>query len=313
MKHPQSVTSTLTLANCNELVANIARVPMNGRNSEAFGEDPYLTGQTAAAEIQGVQENPVIATVKHYALNNQETNRMSESSDVDDRTLHEIYTPAFEIAVKQGQAGSVMCSYNRVHGTYACENAMLLNQILKGEFGFQGWVMSDWGGTHSTVAAANNGLDQEMDLAPGHYFADALKTAVENGQVPMSRLNDMVRRILREMFRVGIFDHPAAAEPGASGANVETPSDIDLARRISEDGTVLLKNDGGVLPLTGTGKRIAVIGPGAGQAGAEESYNTGGSAHIPETAPKSDVVSPLQGIQQRAAADGDTVVYADGS
>jgi beta-glucosidase len=292
---------------------NIARFPMNGRNSEAFGEDPYFAGQVGAAEIAGIQLNPVIATVKHYAANNHEVNRMTVSSDVDDRTLHEIYTPAFEAAVRQGHAGSVMCSYNRVNGVYACENQTLLNKILKGQFGFTGWVMSDWGGTHSTVAAANSGLDQEMDVAPGRYFGDALKTAVQSGQVPGSRLNDMVVRILRPMFQFGLFDHPLPPEPGASATNVETPEDIALARTISEEGTVLLKNDGPTLPLDQTGKRIAVIGPGAGLNGTQQSYNTGGSAHIPEFGNKADVVTPLQGMQQRASANGDTVLYADGS
>src|SRR3954451_967111 len=185
---------------------NIARFPINGRNSEAFGEDPYLAGQTGAAWIRGIQDNPVIADVKHYALNNHEVNRMTLSADADQRTIHEIYTPAFETAVKSGHVGSVMCSYNRINGVYACENGPMLNTILKSEFGFDGFVVSDWGGTHSTKESAINGLDMEMDLAPGHYFADALKTAVESGQVPPARLDDMVLRITRTMFRFGIFE-----------------------------------------------------------------------------------------------------------
>jgi beta-glucosidase len=292
---------------------NIARFPMNGRNSEAFGEDPYFSGQTATAEIRGIQDNPVIATVKHYALNNHEVNRMTVSADADDRTIHEIYTPAFEAAVKQGKTGAVMSSYNRINGTYASENAPMLNGILKTEFGFDGFVMSDWGGQHSTVAGALGGGDMEMDLAPGKYYGDALKQAVQQGKVPQARLDDMVLRILRPMFRIGIFEHPAAAQPAAFGANVETPEDVALARKVSEEGTVLLKNDGGALPITGQGKRIAVIGPTAGQAGAEESYNTGGSAHIPEVGPHPHVVSPLQGVTQRASADNDVVTYADGN
>ena len=193
---------------------------------------------------------------------------MTVSSDVDQRTLEEIYTAPYEAAVKQGHAGSVMCSYNRINGTYACENRDTLTTILKRQFGFTGFVMSDWGGTHSTVAAANAGLDMEMDVKPGQYFTAPLKTAVQDGQVPMSRLNDMVTRIARTMFSIGIFDHPAAAEPAAAAADVQRPQDIALARSLSEDGTVLLKNQGQLLPLTGKGKRIAVIGPGAGPAGA---------------------------------------------
>jgi beta-glucosidase len=292
---------------------NIARYPLNGRNSEAFGEDPYLAGQTAASWIKGIQDNPVIADVKHYALNNHEVNRMTVSADADQRTTHEIYTPAFETAVKSGHVGSVMCSYNRISGVYACENGPMLNTILKGEFGFDGFVVSDWGGTHSTKAAALGGLDMEMDLAPGKYFGDALKQAVQSGQVPKARLDDMVLRITRVMFRQGVFEHPAASQPAAFGANVETPEDVALARKASEEGTVLLKNAGNALPISGQAKRIAVIGQAAGQAGAEQSYNTGGSAHIPEAGPHPHVVAPITGITQRASADGDVVTYSDGS
>src|SRR5689334_20118540 len=204
----------------------IGRVPLNGRNFEYMTEDPYLAAQGAVAEVRGIQSNPVIATVKHYVANSQETNRMTVSSDVDQRTLEEIYTAPYEAAVKHGHAGSVMCSYNRINGTYACENQDTLTTILKRQFGFTGFVMSDWGGTHSTVAAANAGLDMEMDVRPGRYFTAPLKTAVRDGQVPSRRLNDMVTRIVRTMFAVGIFDHPAAAEPGAAVANVQRPQDV---------------------------------------------------------------------------------------
>jgi beta-glucosidase len=291
----------------------IDRIPLNGRNYEYMSEDPYLSARGGVAEIQGIQSNPVIATVKHFVANSQETNRMTDSADVDERTLQEIYLPAYEAAVQQGQVGSVMCSYNRINDVYACENPHLLTTVLKHQFGFGGFVMSDWGGTHSTVPAANAGLDMEMNVAPGTYFAAPLKAAVQAGQVTMARLDDMVTRIVGAMFRLGIFDHPAAAEPAAAAANVERPQDIALARTISEEGTVLLKNDNHVLPLTGGGQRIAVIGPGAGTQGAEQFYNGNGSGHVPELTGKAEVVSPLQGIQQRAAASGDTVLYADGS
>jgi beta-glucosidase len=290
---------------------NIARVPMNGRNFEYFGEDPFLSGKTAAAEIRGIQQNPVIATVKHYAANNQETNRMTASSDISERTLHEIYEPAFEAAVKEGHVGAVMCSYNRINGIYACEHPSLLNDILKREFGFNGFVMSDWSATHSTALAANSGLD--MQMPDGSYFGDPLKTAVQSGQVPVSRLDDMVTRIARSMFRMGIFEHPAAAEPQAFAADVSTPDDVALARKVSEDGTVLLKNDGGVLPLDGNGKRIAVIGMAGGPVGAELAYGGSGSSHIPEAGWKPDIVSPYQGIVQAGLAKGDLVTYADGT
>src|SRR3954452_19234956 len=291
----------------------IDRIPVNGRNFEYLSEDPYFAGQGAAALVGGIQDEHVVATVKHYIANSQENNRMTDSSDVDDRTLHEIYAAPYETAVRDGHAGSVMCSYNRINGAYACENANTLNRILKGQFGFDGWVMSDWGGTHSTIPAALNGLDQEMGLSPGQYFNQPLKDAVTSGKVPLSRLDDMVLRIARTMFRVGLFDHPAAAEPAAYSADVRRPEDVALARTLSEDGTILLKNDGPILPLTTQGQRIAVIGPGAGPQGAAQLYNGGGSAHIPEAGDKPDVVSPLQGITQRAQAQQDVVSYADGS
>src|SRR4051812_39236688 len=292
---------------------NIARFPMNGRNSEAFAAAPYLSANVCYAECKGLQVTPVIPTVKPYALNNHEVNRMTVSSDADSRTIHEIYTPAFEMAVKEGRTGSVMCSYNRINGPYACENGPMLNGILKTEFGFDGWVMSDWGGTHSTIPSALNGMDQEMGFSPGPYYTDPLKTAVQQGKVPQSRLDDMVRRIVRPMFREGIFEHPTPSQPGAYAANVETTEDVTLARKVAEEGSVLLKNAGSALPITGQGKRIAVIGQAANQTGAEQSYNTGGSAHIPEAGPHPHVVSPFQGITQRGTADGDIVVYADGS
>jgi beta-glucosidase len=290
---------------------NVARVPMNGRNFEAFGEDPFLSGTTAAAEIQGIQQNAVIATAKHYAANSQETNRNTISEDVDPRTFHELEGQAFDIAITQGKPGSVMCSYNLVNSVWACENPTLLTTILKKEYGFDGFVMSDWGATHSTVPSANAGLDMEM--YDGTYFGAPLKQAIADGQVPLSRLNDMVLRILRSMFRVGVFDRPAAPEPGAFAADVATPADATLAREVAEQGTVLLKNNGPILPLNGLGKKIAVIGQPAGPVGAPYSYGGGGSSHVPEAGFYPNVVSPLQGITQRGLANGDTVTYADGS
>ena len=142
------------------------RVPMNGRNWEYASEDPYLSGQVGAAEVQGIQSRDVIAVVKHFIANSQETNRMTDSSDVSERTLEEIYAPQYETAVKQGSAGAVMCSLNRINSVYACENPSTLG-ILDDQFGFTGFVVSDWGGTHSTVASAKAGLDMEMNTAPG--------------------------------------------------------------------------------------------------------------------------------------------------
>jgi len=289
---------------------DIGRVPMNGRTFEYYGEDPYLSGQTAVNVIKGAQSQHVIATVKHYAANDQETNRMTVSADVNERTFEEVSLPAFEAAVQQGGVGSVMCSYNRVNSVYACESPDVLNKYLKHQLGFTGYVMSDWGATHDTVNSANGGLDQEHNITPGSYFGSALVTAVQNGQVSMSRFNDMVLRVLRSMFRVGLFDHPATAEPNGYAANVDTPQANAVAARLSEEGTVLLKNSGGILPLTTTGQRIALIGSPAG-AGATSVYNGGGSGQVVSAAPK--VVTPLQGIEQRAQANGDVVTYTDGS
>ncbi|MDX6220441.1 MAG: beta-glucosidase [Frankiales bacterium] len=291
---------------------NIARNPLNGRNFEYAGEDPYLAGQTGVAVIDGIQSQHVAATVKHYALNDQETNRMTDSSDADERTMQEIHLPAFEAAVKQAQVASVMCSYNRVNSVYACEQPYLLTKVLKGQFGFDGWVMSDWGGTHSTVAAANAGMDQEQTIGKGTYFSAALKTAVLAHQVSMSRLDDMVVRLMRPLFRLGIFDNPPPAEPGAYAANANTAAEKQIALQAGEGGAVLLKN-AGVLPLTGTGKRIAVIGGPAGPAGAQNYYQGGGSSRVPLEGPNTSVVSPLQGITSRALQDTDVVTYADGA
>ena len=287
------------------------RVPMNGRNFEYFGEDPYLAGVTAAAEVTGLQSQHVIATLKHYLMNDQETNRTTVSADVSERVMQEIYLPGFQAAVDAG-AGSVMCSYNKVNGIYACQATKILTNDLKDAFGFSGFVMSDWRATHSTVQSANNGLDMEMGSTVGPYFTGALKTAVQHGEVPRARLDDMVFRILRTMFRVGLFDHPTPAEPSASHANAETTGEIQFARTIAEQGIVLLKDRGGLLPLTGTGQSIAVIGEAASGAGALKIYNGAGSAHVPLFGSKSDVVTGLTGITQRGATNDDSVTYSSG-
>src|SRR3954469_16438125 len=196
---------------------NIARIATNGRNFEYFGEDPFLAGKMVAQAIRGIQSNPVLAQAKHYAANNQETDRMSISSEVSERTLREIYLPAFESAVKDGHVGSIMCSYNRLGGTYACENKGLLDGYLRHDWGFDGFVTSDWGATHSTVGSAMAGLDMEMHATPSQYYGDALKAAVESKQVPIARLDGMLRHIFVPMFRFGLFDKPVKSQPGAYG------------------------------------------------------------------------------------------------
>jgi beta-glucosidase len=280
---------------------NIVRDPRWGRAFESYSEDPYLTGQIGAADIEGIQGQGVMAQVKHYAVYNQETNRntVTDNAIVDDRTVREIYTSAFGAIVANARPSSVMCSYSSINGVYACENAYL-DTILKSDFGFDGFITSDWGGTHSTAASANAGMD--MQMPDDSFFGAALKTAVQAGQVPVTRLNDMVTRILREEFRFGLVDHPSADTPQAPAA---TTAHIATARQAAEDGTVLLKN-GGVLPFDARKLHsIAVIGDGAGP---NTMTHGGGSAVVTGTG----TVTPFDGIKARAGSGVD-VEYAQGN
>lgn len=277
-------------------MTNIIRVPQAGRNFETFGEDPVLCSRMVRAEVQGIQSQGLIATVKHLAANNQEADRMTVNAAVDEQTLREIELPAFQAAVDAG-VGSVMCAYNKVNGTYASENRELLTVILREEWGFPGWVMSDWGATHSTTAVSM-GLDQEMP--DGEHFGHALKTAVEEGTVPESALDGAVARILGQMERFGLLDagRPPAPEPGLESAS-------DLARRVAEAGAVLLRNRGEVLPLAGEkGTSIAVIGATA----RSPKVDGGGSSHVLcESA-----AAPFDAIRGRAGP-ASTVSYSVGS
>ena len=280
---------------------NIVRDPRWGRAFESYSEDPYLTGEIGAADINGIQSKGVMAQVKHWAVYNQETNRNTPDDDViiDDRTVHEIYTAAFGRIVAESHPSSAMCSYSTINGTYACESAYL-NEILKKEFGFDGFITSDWGATHSTVASANAGMD--MQMPDDSFFGAALKQAVQNGQVAQSRVEDMVSRILREQFRFGLFDHPSPDTPDAYAA---TPQHIATARDVAEQGAVLLKNNDHLLPLGSSTHSIAVIGDGAGP---DTMSHGGGSAVVDGTG----TVTPLDGITARAPA-GTTVSYAQGN
>lgn len=232
--------------------ANVERDAWNGRNFEYLGEDPILAGRIVTAQIRGIQTQGVVSTVKHLVANTQETDRHTVDMVADERSLREIDLLPFEMAVKESGAGSVMCAYNKVNGVYACENPRLLNDILKSEWGFKGWVMSDWGATHSTAPSANAGLDQEFYQE--RHFAGALKAAVEDGEVAEARIDDMARRILRSLASVGALDRLETVKPvDAAG--------LAAAQRVAESGIVLLQNRDGLLPLpadrTGT---IAVIG-----------------------------------------------------
>lgn len=274
---------------------NIDRVPQNGRNFEYFGEDPFLAGETAVSFIDGVQHEGVAATVKHFAANNQETDRTGTSSDVDERTLREIYLPAFEVAVKRAHVWAVMSSYNLLNGTYASENDWLQNQVLKKEWGFNGVVMSDWGATHSAVNAANHGLDLEM---PGGGFLTqkGLMPAIKSGAVSEATIDDKVRRILRMAISTGAFDRHAPAEKPT-----EDRQSAKAALLAAAEGITLLKNERHLLPLSGV-KRVAVIGPNADPA----VVGGGGSSQ----ATPFHSVSVLEAIRARP---GVTVSYAAGA
>ena len=296
----------------------IGREPRDGRTFETKGEDPVLAGKITAAHINGIQAQHVIGGIKHYALNDQETDRTTADVQIDERGMRESDLLAFEIGVKDSNVQSVMCSYNLLNGTYACENPHLLNDILKSDWGFPGFVMSDWWATHSTVAAALAGLDQEQ---PDDQYFGSLEAAVAGGQVPQSRLDDMVRRILRAMYAAGLFDYPEHLAP------IDTVADQAIAQEAEEQGAVLLKNAGGQLPLNAaTIKSIAVIGSNANVAvlsggGSAQVTPTGGAVPV-TTIPVYpnppgwaqlvwDPSSPMQAIQ--AMAPGATVKFNDGT
>jgi beta-glucosidase len=282
---------------------NIVRDPRWGRAFESIGEDPYLNGTLGAADIQGVQSTGVMAQVKHFAVYNQETNRNTPADDavVSTRAEQEIYLPAFQDSVQQGAASSVMCSYSTVNGTYACQNPYLLTTVLRQQFGFGGFVTSDWGATHSTAASANAGLDQDMPGSDG-YFGSALQSAVSSGSVTTATLNSMVSPILTEMFGFGLFDEPPTGSPAETATSSAHVAD---ALQLAEEGTVLLKNSGSVLPLSSSTKSVAVIGADASSSPLTAG---GGSAGVNS----SGTVTPLQGITA-AAPSGVTVSYNDGS
>ncbi|MBA8926939.1 beta-glucosidase [Kutzneria viridogrisea] len=276
-------------------MVNTIRVPVAGRNFETFSEDPLVSARTVAAEVAGVQSQGLMATVKHFAEYNQETDRDTVDVSVDDRTVHEIELPGFRAAVDAG-AASVMCAYNKVNTVYACANEELLHGILREELGFRGWVMSDWYGTHSTDSISK-GLDQEMPN--GLYLGTALRRAVLDGTIPESTVDASVRRILTQMCRFGLLDRTPPPRPerdAAGGARA--------ALAVAEQGAVLLRNESGALPLSDApGQRIAVIGPTA----RVPKIGGGGSSHVvPDHAD-----APLDTIRARAGQDS-TVSYSPG-
>ena len=277
---------------------NILRVPQGGRSFEGFGEDPHLAARAAVAYVKGVQSRNVIATVKHFAANNQEHERLTISSGVEEQALREIYLPAFKAAVQEGGAWSVMSAYNRLNNTYCSENPWLLTDVLKKEWGFPGFVVSDWGATHSTVASANAGLDLEMPT--GQYFNAALLDAVQKGQVTEATLNDKVSRILRAMIWAGLFDVQAKPDESVVGSAEHRA----VAGAVAREAVVLLKNEQNVLPLDlRTVRSIAVLGPNAPVA----RVGGGGSAFVEPTAAS----TPLEEVVARAGGSA-RIVYARG-
>ena len=278
---------------------NLARVPTNGRNFEyGAGEDPHLGSEIMKAYVKKAQSMGVIATAKHFVNNEQEINRTTVSSNLDERTAWELYYQPFMASVEAGVL-AVMCSYNKIGDTWACENDHTLNQVLKGKMGFKGWVMSDWDATHSTQKAALAGLDQEMPFNP--YFGDALKAAVQNAEVPQQRVDDMVYRILYSMFAIGLFDKP---QTGNFTANVTSDAHYAVARGVAAASTILLKNDRQVLPLdTKTITTIAVLGDAGDLAPVVGGQGSG-------QVPVAHIVSPLEGIKAHLADTNIQVVYA---
>ena len=275
---------------------DIARVPLAGRTFESFGEDPLLTSDMGVAVARGIQSHPVQACAKHFAVNNQEHQRATIDAVIDERARMEIYLAPFEAIVHDGEVASVMAAFNRVNGDYACENAELLSTILREQFGFRGWVMSDYGANHSTAPAANAGLDQEQPAA-GHW-GEQLAAAVRDGQVDPAVLDTMVRRILTPLVGLGQLERHASVAPFP----VETHH--ALAQRVAEEGTVLLRNNG-VLPLdAGALRSIAIIGPDIDAASAQG----GGSSLVKPTLQ----VGPLEAILRRLG-DGVRAGWAYGT
>ena len=280
---------------------NIDRDPRWGRSFETLSEDPHLASRIADAEIGGIQSQGVMAQVKHFAVYNQETNRNTPKDDaiVSQRALHEIYLRPFRSAVRRAKVASIMCGYAWVNGAASCENRPLLTDVLRDDWNFRGFVTSDYGAIHA-LSAANAGTDMEQPFAK--FFGKRLEHEVKSGKVAAATLNTMAERIVAEMFRFQLLEHPHRGSPKAMAT---TPGHDRVATRIAEAGTVLLKNHGGVLPLSKSGDgAIAVIGPAASAA---PIYSGGGSAHVIPPHPG----SPLAGIEQ-AVGNGRRIASVNG-
>ncbi|CAN5194016.1 beta-glucosidase [soil metagenome] len=302
---------------------NLVREPRNGRNFEYGGEDPWLAGQMVGAQIKGIQSNAIVSTIKHYAVNGQETGRFVLNAKIGEAQARTSDLLAFQFALEDSDPHSVMCSYNRLNGDYACENDFLLNKVLKQDWAYKGYVMSDWGATHSSAKAANAGLDQEsgaeaFDTQP--FFKGPLKDALAKGEVPQARLDDMARRILRSLFASGVVEKPVKIEA------IDYAAHGKVTQADAEEGVVLLKNAKGLLPLlsekgVATAKTIAVIGGHAdvgvlSGGGSSQVYPIGGRAVTgegPANWPGPMIYfpsSPLKGLKARLP--GADIRYADG-
>jgi len=287
---------------------NLARVPEAGRNFEYFGEDPYLAGRLAAAQTLAIQSHGVHAVGKHFVANEQETQRMTMNSVVADRVLHELYLLPFEMMIRDADMASVMCSYPRVNGAFACESPVLLGNILRKEFGFKGYVVSDRGATNSTVAAIKAGMDLELNSTPKHFTQELVSRALESGEIVVEDLDRMLVHRYASMFRFGQFDNPIVGV-----TPIDFPKHGQIARTIAEEGAVLLKNDSGLLPLNAQSVRtIAVIG----------SQSLAGEARLPATGPEGQIrvnapytVAPVAGLKNVLAALGSqaAVSFNDGT
>ncbi len=279
---------------------NIIRTPLCGRDYDYFGEDPWLAGRIAVGYVRGLQAEDSIACVKHFALNNQEKDRGTVSVEVDERALREIYLPAFEASVREAGALAIMGAYNKVRGAYCCQNGPLLNGILKGEWGFRGAVISDWGATHDSKEAVTQGLDLEMGSGPKfeeYRMAKAYLEGIQAGSYPAGQLDDKVRRNLRMLFASGAMD---SRKPGS----INTPAHREVARRIAEEAVVLLKNEGALLPIDPAKvKTLAVIGQNAVRTFAQGGNSAGVKAFHETTV--------LEGVAARALGSMN-VIFSEG-
>jgi beta-glucosidase len=264
---------------------NLARDPRGGRNFEYLGEDPLLAGTLAGASIAGIQSQHVVSTMKHFALNGYENGRNHHNIVIGDAAMQESDLLAFKLALERGEPGAVMCAYNKVNGIYACENEALLGKVLKQDWGFSGWVMSDWGAVHSVAAAKVLDHQSGEQLDKQVYFGEPLKQAVAAGTISQARLSDMARRMLRSMLAQGLFEHPATPAP------IDYAAHARLAQQAAAEGMVLLRNRDRLLPLGSGLKRIAVIGGNASLG----VLSGGGSSQVtPYGAPP--LIQPLGGV-----------------